>query len=359
MRKTVAVQILLFILLSSLPSPAFPEQEALFYKKRDNDEVQCELCPHRCMLSDGQRGFCRVRLNRNGVLYSLVFGQPCSVNVGPIEKAPFYHFLPGSKRLCVATAGCNMRCTYCQNWEISQTSPEDIRSYDLPPEKLVEKAKSFGVPTICFTYSEPIIFYEYMYATSKLALSEGLKTTMVSNGFINQEPMKKLLPYMSAVKIDLKSFSESFYQDVCAGRLENVLETLRLLKKEGKHFEIVVLVIPTLNDSSMEILKMCQWIHENLGDDVPLHFTRFVPAYKLTSLPMTPVQTLEKAHSLAKGCGLNYVYIGNVPGHMFNSTYCPSCKKRIVHRSGYEIKELHIKKGKCAFCGYDIPGVWE
>jgi pyruvate formate lyase activating enzyme len=357
------VPLLLSIVFSAFclfifPPDALPQQEAMFYSKMPDGIVNCALCPHRCKLAPGQTGLCRVRLNRDGVLTSLVFGKPCSVNVGPIEKAPFYHFLPGSQRLCVATAGCNLRCRFCQNWEISQAAPDEVRSYDFPPQDLVKKALEMKLPTICFTYSEPTIFYEYMYATSVLAQAKGLKTTMVSAGFISEEPMKKLLPYMSAVKIDLKSFNDDFYRDVCMGELDGVLQTLRLLKKEGTHFEIVVLIIPTLNDSDEEMQKMCLWIRENLGTDVPLHFTRFVPAYKLTSLPMTPVQTLEKAHAIAKKNGLNFVYIGNVPGHRYNSTYCPKCEKKIIGRTQYEIEEYHIRDGKCEFCGTAVPGVW-
>ena len=331
----------------------------MFYKKQAGHSVKCELCPHKCVLDDNQRGLCRVRINKGGTLYSLVFGKACSLNVSPIEKAPFYHFLPGSKRLCMATAGCNMRCSFCQNWQISQSKPEDIRSYDIPPQDIVNKAREMQIPIICFTYSEPVIFYEYMYAICLIAKSENVRTAMVSNGFIMPAAMKKLLPYLDAVKVDLKAFTDDFYQDICMGKLNDVLKTLQLLKEQKKHFEIVVLIIPTLNDSSAELQDMCQWIYHNLGPDVPLHFTRFVPAYKLKSLPMTPIQTLEKAYSIAKKNHLNYVYIGNVPGHKYNSTYCPRCRKKIIDRSGYEIKGFHISHGKCSFCGHTIPGVWE
>ena len=252
-----------------------------------------------------------------------------------------------------------MRCSFCQNWQISQNKPEDIRSYDLPPEQVVEKAKELNIPTICFTYSEPIIFYEYMYATAAAGQKQNIRTAMVSNGFINKAPLQQLLPYVDAVKIDLKAFSNTFYEDICMGKLDGVLKTLRLLKESGKHFEIVVLIIPTLNDSTDELQKMCSWIYKNLGADIPLHFTRFIPAYKLTSLPMTPVKTLEKAYDIAKKNRLHFVYIGNVPGHKYNSTYCPHCEKRLIYRIGYEIKENLIKDGKCPFCSETIPGVWK
>ena len=335
------------------------EKEAMFYEKLGNNLVKCQLCPHKCILPDGIRGLCKVRLNKGGTLYTLIFGKPCTVTLDIIEKAPFYHFLPGSKRLCVATAGCNMKCLYCQNWQISQSYPEDITSLDYPPKKLVETAKKLNLKILCFTYSEPVIFYEYMYESSKLAQRNNIKTAMVSNGFINPEPLKKLLPYMTAVKIDLKSFSEEFYEKICGGHLKDVLNTLKVLKNQKKHFEIVVLLIPTLNDSTVELTRMCKWIHNNLGDDVPLHFIRFMPSYKLTNIPMTPVSTLEKARKIAKTFGINYVYIGNVPGHKYNSTFCPNCGKMLIHRKGFSILEFHIKDGKCEYCGTPIPGIWK
>ncbi|MCK5708385.1 MAG: AmmeMemoRadiSam system radical SAM enzyme [Candidatus Aureabacteria bacterium] len=359
MKKNIFYFLLISFLFFSDTTSVYAEKEAMFYKNINGKTIRCDLCPHKCILDKGETGFCKVRLNRDGKLYSLVFGKPCTVNIGPIEKAPFYHFLPGSKRLCVATAGCNMRCSFCQNWQISQNGPEDIRSFSLTPEELVQKAAQLEIPTICYTYSEPIVFYEYMYESSILAKNSGIRTTMVSNGFINSLPMKKLIPYLDAVKIDLKAFSTKFYEDICDAKLEEVKNTLKLLKENKKHFEIVVLIIPTLNDSDPELNSMCKWISVNLGNDIPIHFSRFVPSYKLTSLPMTPVKTLERAHKIAKKNHLKYVYIGNVPGHIYNSTYCPSCGKILVKRMQYEVTKLNISKGKCKFCGLSIPGVWE
>ncbi len=334
-------------------------KEAMFYQKMENNMVRCQLCPHRCTISDGSIGICRVRKNTAGKLYSQVYGNPCSVNVGIIEKAPLHHFIPGHDRLCVATVGCNLRCKYCHNWQISQRGPGEIREYDMSPEEIVEEALREEVMSISFTYTEPTIFYEYMYDISKIAKNNGLKVSIVSNGYINPQPLRELLPYLDAVKIDLKAFSEEFYREISSANLDPVLQTLMLLKEEEMLFEIVNLVVPTLNDSNDEIKKMCVWINENLGEEVPVHFNRFSPSYKLTKLPSTPVNTLETAVSIAHESGLKYVYIGNVPGHKHNSTFCPQCKERLIHRAHYSVRSRNLENGSCKFCGYKIHGRWE
>jgi pyruvate formate lyase activating enzyme len=320
-------------------------KEAMFYQKLARNHIQCQLCPRKCIIPEGKRGFCRVRENRGGKLYTLVYNRPCAVNIGPIEKAPLYHFHPGHKRLTVATVSCNLRCKHCHNWHISQVGPGEVTEYNLTPEEIVKEAKRRGVKSISFTYTEPTVFYEYIYDISKLAKKEGIKTSIVSNGYINPEPLKKLLPYLDAVKIDLKAFTEKFYREICSAELEPVLRTLKVLKEEGAFFEIVNLIIPTIKD--------------NLGEDVPLHFSRFTPAYKLTLLPATPVETLEKAVKIAQEVGLKYVYIGNVPGHKYNSTFCPKCKKRLIHRVHFSILSNNIKDGKCRFCQEEIHGIWD
>lgn len=333
-------------------------KEAMFYQKLEDNNLRCRLCPRKCIIPEGGRGFCRVRENKGGKLYSLVYGKPCSVNVGPIEKAPIYHFIPGHKRLCLATVGCNLRCKYCHNWQISQLGPGEAREYNLSPEEVVKEALRQGVNSISFTYTEPTVFYEYIYDISKLAREKGIKTSIVSNGYINPEPLRKLLTVLDAVKIDLKGFTESFYREVSSAGLQPVLETLKVLKKEGVYFEIVNLVVPTLNDDPEEIKKMCEWIGDNLGEDVPLHFSRFSPSYRLLHLPATPIKTLESAARIARKVGLKYVYIGNVPGHEFNSTFCPRCKKRLIHRIHFSVLKNNIEDGKCRFCQHKIPGVW-
>jgi len=333
-------------------------KEACFYRKLGDNETQCLMCPRRCLIPEGARGVCRNRENRSGTLFALTYGRPCSIAVEPIEKAPFWHFIPGHKRLCVATVGCNLRCKYCQNWHISQKRVEEVRHYNLSPEEVVKIAKRDGVKSICFTFSEPTAFYEYMYDIAKLAKENGLMSSMVSNGFINPEPLRKLTKVLDAVKIDLKGFSEDFYEKVCFGRLEPVLNTLRILKEEGTWLEIVNLIVPPLNDDPNEIEKMCEWIKKNLGDEVPLHFIRFFPNYKLTHLPPTPVETLEKAIEIAQGVGLKYVYIGNVPGHKYNFTYCPECGRCLIKRVVFFLLENNIVNGRCKFCGEKIPGFW-
>lgn len=333
-------------------------KEAMFYETLNGKKVQCELCPRRCIIPEGARGFCRVRENRKGRLYTLVYGRPCTVNIGPIEKAPLYHFIPGHKRLCLATVSCNLRCKFCHNWHISQVGPGQVREYDLAPEEIVREAKRFGITSISFTYTEPTVFYEYVYEISKLAKKNGIMTSIVSNGYINPEPLRKLLTVLDAVKIDLKAFTKRFYNKVCSAELEPVLKTLKVLKEEGTFFEIVNLIIPTLNDDPDEIKRMCIWIRDNLGRDVPIHFSRFAPAYRLTHLPATPIETLEMAAKIANDVGLRYVYIGNVPGHKYNSTFCPNCKKRLIHRIHFSVLSNNIEDGRCKFCRYKIVGIW-
>jgi len=348
-----------YILKKSSTQTKSSLKEAMFYEKLSQNRVRCLLCFRKCIIPDGKRGFCRNRENRKGVLYTLVYGKPSAVHIDPIEKEPQFHFLPGSKILCIGTAGCNFRCRHCHNWHLSQKSIEEMSViYDLPPEKIVEIALEKGIPTISFTYNEPTSFYEYVYHTAKLAKKKGLKVIWHSNGALNEAPLRELLKYTDAVTIDLKGFSKKAYENSSA-ELEPVLRTLKIIKEAGVWLEIVNLIIPTINDSEQEIRKMCEWIKENLGTKVPLHFTRFFPAYKLNKLPPTPIQTLEKAYKIAKEVGLEYVMIGNVPGHKYNSTYCPKCGKRLIYRIHFTVLANHIKNGRCKFCGEKIPGRWE
>jgi pyruvate formate lyase activating enzyme len=340
------------------PFISTPLREAMFYKKLDPKTVQCLLCPRECVISDGKRGFCRNRENRNGKLYTIVYGKPSVVDIGPIEKAPIYHFFPGHFRLCITCASCNLRCKYCQNWHLSQKGLEELSFHSYSPSEIILQAKKQGLSSVSFTYTEPTVYYEYLYDISNLAKKEGLKTSIVSNGYIQREPLLKLLKVLDAVKIDLKGFSEKFYEEVSSATLKPVLESLMTVKTEGVWLEIVNLVVPTFNDDPKMIHQMCQWIRDNLGVDTPLHFTRFFPNYKLTHLPPTPVSTLESAHEIAKKNGLRYVYIGNVPGHPQNSTYCPKCGKKIIQRTHLIVIEDLIKTGFCPFCKEKIPGVW-
>ena len=330
----------------------------MFYKNVSGQNVQCLLCPRECVISDGKRGFCRNRENQKGKLYTIVYGKPSVVDIGPIEKAPLYHFVPGHFRLCLACASCNLRCKYCQNWHLSQKSLEELSHYSYSPEEIVRQAKNQKLNSISFTYTEPTVYYEYLYDIFFIAKPMGIKTSIVSNGYINPEPLSRLLNVLDAVKIDLKGFSEKFYEEVSSAALKPVLESMITVKKEKVWLEIVNLIVPTLNDDPKMIDQMCQWIGENLGQDTPLHFTRFSPNYKLTHLIPTPISTLESAYEIAKKNGLRYVYIGNVVGHIYNCTYCPSCNRKVIHRTHFDVLEMNLMNGKCKFCNFPIQGKW-
>jgi pyruvate formate lyase activating enzyme len=333
--------------------------EARWYKTLSKKMVKCGLCPRHCTVSDKGRGYCGVRENRGGTYTTLVYGVPCAIHVDPIEKKPLHHAVPGSLAYSIATAGCNMECDYCQNWEISQALPEDTYNYKLPPKEVVSEAQKAGCKWIAFTYTEPVVFAEYVYDTAKLAKAAGVKTVMISNGFIDEGPMRELCSQLTAVKIDLKGFNEGFYQKNCDGELKPVLHTLKVLKSTGVWFEIVNLVVPTLNDDMGEIKAMSKWLLGNLGANVPIAFTRFTPMYKLLNLPPTPVETLEKARRIALDVGINYVYVGNVPGHTGENTYCHACGKLLIQRIGYDVRQNRVKNGCCSFCGAKIPGIWQ
>jgi pyruvate formate lyase activating enzyme len=333
-------------------------KEASFYRKLKNAIVQCQLCPRRCVISDGKRGFCGVRENRKGILYTMVYGKAVAIHIDPIEKKPLFHFLPSTSAFSIATAGCNLKCKFCQNWEISQVKPEEIRYKLALPEDIVREAKASGSASIAYTYNEPTIFYEYMLETAKLARAQGLKNVMHSNGYINEEPLRNLAKYLDAANIDLKGFSEEYYIKLSEGSLEPVLRSLKILKEENVHLEITTLLLSGFNDDEATIRKMCIWIKDNLGTDVPLHFSRFFPMYKLMSLNPTPVDSLVRARNIALECGLRYVYIGNLADNPAENTICPKCKRIVIGRKGYFITEKNLIKGRCKFCGQEIAGIW-
>ncbi len=335
-------------------------REAMYYEKLSHDRVECGICFRRCIIYEGERGECRNRVNHEGFLYNIVHGRPSAVQIDPIEKEPQYHNLPGTLILCLGTAGCNFRCRFCQNWHLSQRSIEEIGYYfDLSPDNAVNEAINRQIPTLSFTYNEPTSFYEYVYDIAKIAKSKGINILWHSNGAMNPEPLRYLLRFTDAVTIDLKGFSKKFYRDASSAELEPVLENLKIIKQKGVWLEIVNLVVPTLNDKSSDIKRMCEWIRNNLGKEVPLHFSRFFPAYKLTSLPPTPIETLQAAYEIAKKSSLYYVTVGNVPGHKYNSTFCPKCEKIVIRRIHFQVLENHIQNGRCSFCGHPIPGIWE
>ena len=332
--------------------------EAKFYQKLANRKIKCKLCPRECSVGDKERGYCGVRENRGGVYYSVVHSRVCAAHVDPVEKKPLFHYLPGTTAFSIATAGCNVNCKFCQNWDISQSRPEEIPSNFAPPQKIAELARQYGCPTIAYTYSEPVVFAEFVMDTADAGHQAGVRSIVVSNGFMQEEALKEAWGKMDAVKIDLKAFTESYYRDVVTGQLKPVLDSLVTLKKMGKWTEIVYLVVPGRNDGDEEFRNLAQWIKANLGADVPLHFTQFHPEYLLKNLPITPVPTLERAKAIAAAEGLHYVYIGNVPGHPAQNTYCPQCRRMLVERVGFTASKVLIEKDSCPFCKHPIPGVW-
>ncbi|HSW40332.1 MAG TPA: AmmeMemoRadiSam system radical SAM enzyme [Acidobacteriota bacterium] len=334
-------------------------KEAMFYAGLSGNRVRCELCNNTCTIEDGGTGFCRVRQNRGGTLYSLVYGRPAGLQIDPIEMEPMYHMLPGHSNLCVFTASCNFRCRHCHNWHISQKGPDEIVPESYSPSEVVEAARKKGCKSISHSINEPTVFYEYMYDISRQAKAEGLLTLFHTNGYMSPTALRNLLRHIDGVTVDLKAFHDRFYREISSASLAPVLKTLRIIREENVHLEIVYLMIPTLNDDLSDIEKMCAWITEHLGKDVPVHFNRFTPRYKLSHLPSTPVRTLEEAAATAFASGLKYVYVGNVPGHKHSSTYCPRCKERLIHRTHSSVLSNHVEKGSCKFCGYAIRGIWE
>ncbi|MFC1566772.1 AmmeMemoRadiSam system radical SAM enzyme [bacterium] len=334
--------------------------KARYYERIDKDTVQCVLCPFKCILGPGDLGWCKARKNIDGELYSLSYGNLCAVHVDPIEKKPFFHYLPGTTSFSIASGGCNLRCKFCQNWQISQVGPFDVISTKYTPNQVATLAKKMGCASVAYTYSEPTNFYEFMYDTSIEVDKIGLKNVYHSNGYINQEPLLELCKYLDAANIDLKGFTEEYYQKISEASLAPVLETLKTLVKQGVWLEITTLVVPGLNDDLGTMDKMFKWIKENLGQNVPIHLSRFYPTYKLKNAPPTSLKSLQDIRKIALKNGLNYVYIGNMPGIEEEDTFCPNCKNKIIDRRGYVILQKSIDdNGKCLFCSYDIKGIWK
>ena len=324
----------------------------------DPRAVQCLLCARRCRIPAGGRGRCRARHNQSGTLRSLVYGRPAAIHIDPIEKKPFYHFLPGSQAFSLGTVGCPLSCRFCQNWELSQARPEDAPAAWVEPADLAARATAGQARVVAFTYNEPTVFIEYLVDAARAARERGLRTALVSCGFMNEAPLAELCGCLDAVKIDLKGFDAGFYRDVCHAELEPVLRSLRQVARGGPHLELVNLVVPTLNDAPSQVADLCRWVAGELGPDVPVHFTRFHPDYQLRDLPPTPVATLEAAREAALRAGLRYAYVGNVPGHPGNHTYCPGCGRVVIERQGFLVTALALRDGRCAACGAVIAGVW-
>jgi pyruvate formate lyase activating enzyme len=338
--------------------PGLASHEAIYYRRLSDGLIQCGNCPRHCRVKDGARGHCGIRENQNGKYVLLTYGMPCALNIDPIEKKPFFHFHPGTAALSLATAGCNVNCKFCQNWEISQARPEELPNMHLSPREIVDQAIEKQIPTIAFTYSEPTVWYEYMHDIAKSAREKSVNSVVISNGFIEKQPLADLLPYLSAYKIDLKSIREDYYRDVVRGELKPVLERLVQVRNSSMLLEIVNLVVPTLNDSEDDFRQLARWVKSNLGSDVPLHYSQFYPKYLLKNLPPTPQATLETAYDVSKAEGLEYVYLGNLPGHPAESTYCPKCGELLIKRTGFRILRNHLNGNECPKCHHVIPGVF-
>ncbi|MEW6413198.1 MAG: AmmeMemoRadiSam system radical SAM enzyme [Candidatus Zixiibacteriota bacterium] len=332
--------------------------EARHYKKKPEGGIECGICPRHCYVTDLERGYCGVRENRSDTYYTLVYGLSCSLNIDPIEKKPLFHFHPGTTALSIATAGCNVNCKFCQNWEISQVRPEQTRNLDLPPKSLVDICRQRNVSTIAYTYSEPVIFYEYMFDTAEQGHRHGVKSVMITGGYIEEQPLIELMPHLDAIKVDLKAIREQYYKDIVGGELKPVLDRLIQIKKAGVWLELVYLVVPTLNDTEQEFKELSRWVKTYLGADTPLHYSRFYPQYLLKNLPPTPEKTMENAHAISRAEGLQYVYLGNLRGHPAESTYCPKCGKTVIGRRGYTIYEFNLDGNRCRFCKHEIPGIF-
>ncbi|MFP4654812.1 MAG: AmmeMemoRadiSam system radical SAM enzyme [Methanohalobium sp.] len=332
------------------------DKEVMLYDKLENNNVQCKICSHRCKIAPGKMGFCRVRENRDGTLYALNYNIVSSEGIDPIEKKPLYHFYPGSYSYSLGTIGCNFKCKHCQNWMIAQCKLDESQTFEITPEQAIDRALNFSADSISWTYNEPAIWFEYTYDSAKLAKEKDLSTVYVTNGYVTTEALKLISPYLDAYSVDIKAFNEEFYKDVSSAKLQPVLESTKLAKELGMHVEITYLVIPTLNDTREEIQQFSRWVLDNLGDDTPVHFSRFHPFYKMKDYQPTPIETLELAYDVATSEGLKYVYLGNVMHRQVN-TFCPNCGKMLIKR-GMGVEQYNISDNNtCVYCGEYIPMV--
>ncbi len=321
-------------------------------------KVRCELCPNGCELDRSRRSLCRVRENRDGEGYTLAYGNPVLIQEDPVERKPFFHVVPGSRALSISTAGCNLRCQFCEVWDMALVRPEEVHAYDLSPEAVVAHAVAGRVRSISYGFGEPVVFYEYMSDVAQLAGKAGLLNLVHTAGYIRPAPLKQLCKVLDAANVDLKSFDPQFYRNVVGGELEPVLASLRIIREAGVHLEITQVVIPTLNDDLGTVRSMCRWIVQELGPDVPVHFARFYPLYKLSALPRTPVTTLTQARDTARDAGLRHVYVSRVTGHEGENTFCPGCGKIVIQRLGFFVERMEMENGACIHCGGRLPGIW-
>ncbi len=337
------------------------DHEAMLWEKLDGQNVRCNLCGHRCVLSGGQFGLCRVRANVEGLLRTYSYGTLVAMNADPIEKKPLFHFLPGSRSLSVAAAGCNFQCEFCQNWQISQSPRRSgaVTGQAVSPHQVVTAARSYDCRSISYTYTQPTIFFEMACETARLAHAEGIRNCFVSNGFMTELAVETISPVLDAINVDLKAFRDETYRSVMKARLVPVLRSMKALTQAGVWLEVTTLVVPGMNDSPQELGEMASWIASELGTHVPWHVSRFHGDYNMTDRPPTPMATLETALSLGREAGLKYVYCGNVIGRSEESTRCPACGLLVIERVGFSVRSSHLRQGACGHCGEPIEGVWE
>lgn len=331
------------------------KKEALFWKPGKNETVQCLLCPHHCVIAHGKHGICGVRENEHGRLFSLIFGSCSSIAADPIEKKPLYHFFPGSHVLSFGSVGCTLRCDHCQNYHISMAKPDDATMQEIPPEAVSAMAVDQGCQGVAWTYNEPTIWHEYTLQTAKLVKEAGLYTVYVTNGYIEEEPLKNIAPYLDAMNVDVKGFHDEFYTTICKASLQPVLRTCERAKHLDIHLELTYLVIPGKNDDVSEVTGFCKWVAESLGVETPVHFSRFHPEYKMTDIKPTPTQSLLTCYGIAKKAGLQFVYLGNIPHGDYDNTYCPSCHNLLIERYGFSARVKGLVKNRCFACGVTIP----
>ncbi|MFA5794473.1 MAG: AmmeMemoRadiSam system radical SAM enzyme [Candidatus Brocadiia bacterium] len=340
------------------PDPAVLK-EALYYRKLPDGKLQCTLCPNQHTYKDGEFSYCRTRCVIKGKMYTLAYNNPCTLNIDPIEKGPFYHIRPNTNALGIALGGCNLRCAYCQNWDISQKRPDELKNIDFTKADALKWVNEKECKTILWSYTDPAVYPEYLLEVAGYTAKEGIKNAICTAGFISQQPLKDICKVSEAFAVTLKAFNDKFYQEVCGQTsYKPVLQSLETIKAEGKWLEVVNLIIPSYNDNMDEIKEMCKWLVKNLGPDTPLHVGRFVPSYKLNSLPMTPVKTVEQARQIGLDAGLKFVYAFNVAPHEGNYTYCPKCGKTLIKRLAFKVLENVMVKGACPGCGQKIPGIW-
>lgn len=334
-------------------------KEVRLYKRMPQKRIQCHVCPLNCILAPGERCFCRTRKNHDGILYTHAFNNPCILKLDPVEKLPLNHYLPGTKSLSIATGGCNMRCLYCQNAKMADANPEDLKTYYFDHNKATRVTLTKNIRTISYTYTEPVVFMEYIEDIVKHTKQFGIKHIAATALFMNKNAVKEFCKSIDAFAIGLKGFNNRFYKNVCGQPIKPVLKAIETVKRSGTWFELTNLLIPTYNDSTREIRAMARWIKRHLGAETPLNFGRFVPRHKLKNVPRTPVKTLDQARNIALSQGLKYVYTSNIAPHEGNNTYCPYCKTKLIERLGFKVLKNNMKVDRCPKCSKKIPGIWK